>query len=918
MLKKPGFIRRHLVWVFLSIILALTVFWSLYVVLDFNINQTMYLEKANLNWFQTVFYNNYIFIISAFLALLALNPFVGKSDLYEVYNSVQQYVKISSATLGIPTDVSIPNLKIKWGRLTWALWQIIKWVIAFVVIATSMEIPFVGPFMNVFYMMIKGFGSWPQVPRIFLLALQPASGNELVSLMPTIEVQYRFLFIIILTVFGVISLRLVLRAFKDVIDAKPTAVMKNVFIILTLITFAFIFDAPYWRMDITTPHYYYIALTLLISFLALSIIFHRGGSLLQLTNLRRQNIFVTGIIIGLIGIIAINGAIIAVYSFNWNNNWAAYEWFPFTSKQIEATRWAAGIDSIVTIPIEQYPTGNETKILSLVRQWDYDSALTRMVNMIPVNWLKIPTPDIVYVHGKEYWISPTTIKYPSDDWISRQLIYTHASNIFAIESHSGESVPITEAFHLSKEPKIYYGEDISEIVYPRVKGFNEVENINYGGEPDYVLSGWQRMLWFLAQRQLGFAFAPPQESIEMLYNRDVVKRVERILINGLKIDPDPYIVTGNDKVYYAIQVYVQYPMNSRFIASDYYRFFALILIDVENGEMSCYTVGQDDGFLVSFYKQYYSNWGPPPDWLLPQLRYPEALLGSVLFKIPGQLDIDFHYHVRDPYVWRSGSDFFERPPGTEVNYILLTEDNSIRFVGVQLAEYSSSAGKNLAGMYIIGSGSDLGKTQLLRVSSGNSTSSLIGPTGAVSAFQTNSEVREKLTLYGSNYKLGNILLYGINQRLYYFIPVYITSGGGIITKMPFIGIVDALTRNVAIGIDSASAFYSLTKQSPIEQPGESERINDTYTAFTAQGYAPINVTAVNSEVFVQVANITYVSIQDKQNMESTITSFVNDYVKTYGPDIYSWISNGNTINYGVFKTTPKGIKELRYISIRIK
>ena len=205
---------------FLSVIVAVTVFLSLYVFLEFNINQTMYLEKANLNWFQTVFYSNSVFYIAAFLALLVINPSVGKSDLYEAYDCIQQYVKIRSATSGIETDVPIPNLKIKWGRSTWALWQMVKWVIAFVVIAMSMEIPFVGPFMNVFYMMVKGFGSWSQVPRIFLLALRPATGDEWISLMPTIEVQYRFLFIMILTVFGVISVRLALRAFKDFIDAR--------------------------------------------------------------------------------------------------------------------------------------------------------------------------------------------------------------------------------------------------------------------------------------------------------------------------------------------------------------------------------------------------------------------------------------------------------------------------------------------------------------------------------------------------------------------------------------------------------------------------------------------------------------------------------------------------------------------------
>jgi len=127
---------------------------------------------------------------------------------------------------------------------------------------------------------------------------------------------------------------------------------------------------------------------------------------------------------------------------------------------------------------------------------------------------------------------------------------------------------------------------------------------------------------------------------------------------------------------------------------------------------------------------------------VPQLRYSEALLGSVLFNIPGQLDVDFTFHVSDPYVWRSGSDFFERPQNTEVNYILLTENNDAQFVGVQLAEFSGSAGKNLAGMYIAHSGSRLGDIQLLRVPTVGNASSIIGPTGAISAFQTNSDVRE--------------------------------------------------------------------------------------------------------------------------------------------------------------------------------
>jgi len=154
----------------------------------------------------------------------------------------------------------------------------------------------------------------------------------------------------------------------------------------------------------------------------------------------------------------------------------------------------------------------------------------------------------------------------------------------------------------------------------------------------------------------------------------------------------------------------------------------------------------------------------------------------------------------------------------------------------------------------------------------------------------------------------------INQRLYYFVPVYITSGGGVITKMPFIGIVDALTRDVAIGLDSSQAFYSLIKQIPVEQPEETQRIHNVYTAFSSHGYNPINVTALYPEVFVQKDSLSYLVPQDQQDMETRIIFFINNYVKVFGGDIYSWMSEGNIINFGVFNITPRGIKELYYLS----
>jgi len=235
-------------------------------------------------------------------------------------------------------------------------------------------------------------------------------------------------------------------------------------------------------------------------------------------------------------------------------------------------------------------------------------------------------------------------------------------------------------------------------------------------------------------------------------------------------------------------------------------------------------------------------------------------------------------------------------------------------------EFLGSEGKNLAGMYIVHGGSRLGEIHLLTAPTAGNATSLIGPTAAVSSFQTNSEVREKLTLFGANYQFGNILLYMIGQRLYYFIPVYITPGGmgQVITKMPFIGIVDAVTREVAIGSDSLSAFYALTGNIPAEQPAEEERLRDIYMAFVDQGYVPINVTSINPDVAILVGNASYISSIDWVEVNSTIASFISNYVEVYGGEVYSWMSGGSTVNYGVFHVTSKGVKELYFLSIRYR
>jgi hypothetical protein len=568
----------------------------------------MYASKAGLDWFAINFYHNNTFIVAGVLALLFINPIPGRSHLFEGLSAIRgSFARVT----GQEEAVSLGP-----GRVAWLFWQIVKWAVAFWIIASANGMPGLGNLTIIITMLQSGMGNWGQVPRVFQLPLAPASAGELVALMPTMAVQYRLIYDIIAAVVFVAVLRLILMFIRDFTRLKTNAWSRDLFLILALAVLVAIVDAPYWAMNIATPNDFLIAITVFVSFLVIAAMFQFGFIRRTIGMAHRKRWIVYLVALLLLGTLIVNIGFVAGYSLNWNNNWTNYEWNPMTNKQIAVTRWAAGIQNVTTQPLSSLPSGNTSTIVSLVRQWDHDASYTKMINQIGVNWMQLSASQIIYLNGHEYWAAPTTINYPTSDWISHHLIYTHAARIIVIDSHSGDYTSVQDAFGVKQEPSIYYGEALSDDVYVHVKGFDEIGNASYTGAPDYTLSGWQRSLWFLVKEgQVGFALSPPQDSIMMLHNRDVYQRAQNILISGLATDSASYLVTDGNRIYYCVQVYTTYPIQSGFSGSNYLRFFGVVLVDMENGQMYPYVVAKPDGFLVDFYRQYYSSWTAPPNWL---------------------------------------------------------------------------------------------------------------------------------------------------------------------------------------------------------------------------------------------------------------------------------------------------------------
>ena len=334
------------------------------------------------------------------------------------------------------------------------------------------------------------------------------------------------------------------------------------------------------------------------------------------------------------------------------------------------TRWAAGLNGIQVSNITSLPTSNPNTTLNLVRQWDQQAAtVTNTKEIGAYNWMGLASSEIVFYNGTEYWVSPTTPTFPSTDWISEHLIYTHAAKVLVINTHNGSVVPATSAFGIPSEPLIYYGEGggFNQSVYVHVPGYDEVQNVSYTGAPDYVLSGWQKAMWFtFVEGQLGFAFS--SKSIDMLWNRNIFTRVGDILIPGLTMDPAAYIVSDGKNLYYAVQVYINYPLQSGFAASPYLRFFGVVLVNIQDGSMQGYTVSNLYGESTartssrSTTRTTTAAGRPlPPGWC-PSSGIPSSSSGTPT--VPGQLDYDFVYHVSDPFVFRSGHPVLRAGPGT--------------------------------------------------------------------------------------------------------------------------------------------------------------------------------------------------------------------------------------------------------------
>jgi hypothetical protein len=700
--------------------------------------------------------------------------------------------------------------------------------------------------------------------------------------------------------------------------------------------------------DITTPFYVRSMVIGEVTLIVLSIFFSLRGSWVQqsVSYIFRRKILLTAVVL-VVAVSVLSGPIVVAFQYApaIEGNWKSWVWEPQIKPTVEYTQWATGLQDIVEDDLKvALNTGENLEILANIRVFNDEAALLRLKPQIGVNWMDLENIDVIWLNNREYWVSALKIVKPptiEDPWRSERLIVTHSERILAIDAATGEILSGQSVFNLSEPASLYYGEgglfESSDIIYVDIPEFLENHLPEYTGpptyigEPDYVLSGFNRY-WFFSgifgRESLRWDFAKGDrgEDVKMLYLRDVRERISPILLPDMTVDDDPYLVSDGENLYYALYVYIDRDMPTEYLdypnrQNVFLRNFAVVLINTYNGSMEGYFMSDEENYVLDFYRTMYPQWNQPtPSWLKPQLRYPEFLFER-------QIDSDNIYHVTNPDVWQGQTDFFELTtnaqgvPIEDVRYVVFSLNEATYWASVRLVQKFKSPAQNLAAMYVALNGENFGNAFLFR----GGTVAVIGPQTALDAISNFSPTKSLLSLH-PNWIHGNILMYVVNSTLHYFVPFYAQTTSTLSPSM--MACVDALTQDVgyyvienpqdAAEVRAGSEKAYLDLVGVTIELGAEERKNNVLEAFEDRGYTLTTPQQINPNVAFVEGSVNYLEEEDLPQTEALITAFVDTWAKPHNKSvILLWETleaDARLLNFGVLVNNG-GVIELHYITV---
>jgi uncharacterized membrane protein (UPF0182 family) len=411
------------------------------------------------------------------------------------------------------------------------------------------------------------------------------------------------------------------------------------------------------------------------------------------------------------------------------------------------------------------------------------------------------------------------------NWINRHTFYTHGYGFVAAAANEdlrseGDfevgGLPPKGRIEVS-QPRIYYGELITDYSIVGTSGGGEFDRPSSGGAEDerftYDGDGGVRVgnlpnrLAFAAyyrERNILLSGAITGDS-KILFVRDPADRVEKAA-PFLKVDGDPYPAVIGGRVQWIVDGYTtlnNYPYSERQtlgeVAADsrtgqgtralprqdvnYIRNSVKATVDAYTGKVTLYEFDPEDPLLRTWMKVYPGTIQPQsaisPE-LRSHLRYPEDL-----FKV--QRELLTRYHVTDPRRFFSSEDFWRVPadPTQGQNnaaqppfYIVAQAPGQQRPTFQLTSALNALQRDNLAAYVTVSSDPrDYGTFQVLQLPG---SQAVLGPSQVQGRFQSTPDIARDINLLnqqGSSVLYGNLLTLPVGGGLLYVEPLYVQGRG---------------------------------------------------------------------------------------------------------------------------------------------
>jgi len=613
---------------------------------------------------------------------------------------------------------------------------------------------------------------------------------------------------------------------------------------------------------------------------------------------------------------------------------------PYNSQLISVSRYLAELDKVEKAPyefgltsippgqIDSYVTQHKG-LLEKVRLWDQQGSFDKLrpeIGLIP--YIDFAEADILRFNGTLYWsasmdlILPATVR-PEDRWYATHFVYTHVpSGFLMLDAHKGR---IVDAARFFPQRRIYYGEgglfQETWVAYPIGRTVSdEVGGYFYEGRGGVEVS--PPLSWIF---EPNFLLSYPTTTMRVLRYRDVYDRMRLLFpyftyeFMGGRVDMWP--VTDGKETFWAMPLIVF--LDARNVPwSDgvpLARLVGYALIDVYHGDIQLIVTGDD--YFSQLFKRVYSEYisTEVPEWLKPQLRYPEELFEwrTAMYNF---------FHVTDPATFIAAKEFYIVPGGLDTYYIIAQPRGfeELEFIGLLSLELREALGENLAGYMVVRNDYPYTGELIFYKVPLEADSKLLGPTAVNEALDRNPDYATLKTLLRSP-RVGNQIFYRIGDYDVFFIPVYTAPGGGVVTQLGTVATVAADFGGeyyVGLGSTAEESFRAfLAKIAGVEVPppqpelSEEQRIARLVEVLGEADMTVLTPTAISPDVSFLEGTVRYVSEGDWINVQPILNEFLELCDSYQASKVFMWRTEGK-VNIGILVRVEE-VLELHYIVVEL-